>query len=653
MRDSTKDEVLFLSAELAKGEIRRLNEDAIQNCLKEALKKAIEKCIPNSTSNAPEKISAAKKAVDESLLRACAISARTSHHIRQDFGASAAADVACVVLPVYCVAGHNGENALVSLLNSLLPANVRALSCVKLKGALHPVHDRTLMRYEYVIPIQAFVTDKGALAALEKVKSSLPNNSWHTFLLGTLVKRSEVETLGRTSRKKQRDCKQGGDPCPISVLRRTDAQAMVDILHHIYHFVENPDEASFAIIRRIKKLLKLFNKAKGGNKDTVTGFHNFCVDAPLPGLSSISRKVEKMFVKGRVGLHGQWFLVFSFGSKEGFVTGFVRRLVGLVVAMIRKNLPSEVFQKALSQEVLFDLGPFAAPPSFQMLTQCSFSYYETKHLQRLQPGMETFWHNSKSPALAQRVFNYRSMLLDRMAKKWLDNGLLANFCERIEGAVPLLNSRLFTPRPTADELILRAETVELCPPPKVYQNVLRLLREASASGQWPQSSSARQLIIVETNTEGKEGETTEGAKDQGGSFSLGSMPDGKCEPHCNKLFPELFEAVFELEKSIAPGRPPSSTIAINRNAQFRPHRDSGAGAGQLQSMIVGLGDYHGGELAVEGIEHDIRYKPIEFNGWTERHWTWNYVGERYSLVWFTPSGCEHKPGLLVSQNYKK
>ena len=57
---------------------------------------------------------------------------------------------------------------------------------------------------------------------------------------------------------------------------------------------------------------------------------------------------------------------------------------------------------------------------------------------------------------------------------------------------------------------------------------------------------------------------------------------------------------------------------MNCNAQFIPHRDSGAGAGQLQGMIVGLGDYIGGELVVESELHDIRYKPIEFNGWLQR-----------------------------------
>lgn len=77
-------------------------------------------------------------------------------------------------------------------------------------------------------------------------------------------------------------------------------------------------------------------------------------------------------------------------------------------------------------------------------------------------------------------------------------------------------------------------------------------------------------------------------------------------------------------------------VAINRNAQFAPHTDSGAGRGQTTSLIVVLGVYTGGELGVEGDIHDVRYKPLEFNGWKQRHWTLPFAGERFSLVWFTP-----------------
>lgn len=53
-------------------------------------------------------------------------------------------------------------------------------------------------------------------------------------------------------------------------------------------------------------------------------------------------------------------------------------------------------------------------------------------------------------------------------------------------------------------------------------------------------------------------------------------------------------------------------------------------------MIVGLGNYGGGELFVEGDKMGIRYNPVEFDGFRLRHWTAKFSGERFSLVWFTP-----------------
>lgn len=130
------------------------------------------------------------------------------------------------------------------------------------------------------------------------------------------------------------------------------------------------------------------------------------------------------------------------------------------------------------------------------------------------------------------------------------------------------------------------------------------------------------------------------AAPHGGSFTVGSFPPPCPPPRGNTLFPELTRAAFELEALLLPDRPPSTTIAVNRHAQFRPHIDSGTGAGQSVSLIVGLGDYVEGQLVVEGEEVDIRYCPLEFNGWTQRHWTRPFKGERFSLVWFTPKGCE-------------
>ncbi|CAM9338671.1 unnamed protein product [Choristocarpus tenellus] len=265
---------------------------------------------------------------------------------------------------------------------------------------------------------------------------------------------------------------------------------------------------------------------------------------------------------------------------------------------------------------------------------------------------------------------------------------------------------LETPKPVVSEWQAEVEPCNRVSPqppirmddaPEVYRTVLCLLREADASGKWPASTSGRQMVMaptangkprrsVELRETGEEviyqnnprrggkagigkgrrrvgsavegvGKSSERKDDQvgddndtgrpGGSFTVGYFPYPAPPPQGNALFPDLVRAAFALEAALMPDRPPSSTIAINRHAQFRPHTDSGDGSGQSRSLIVGLGDYGGGELVVEGGEVDIRYQPLEFNGWTQRHWTLPFWGERYSLVWFTPRGCEDFAGAFL------
>ena len=180
--------------------------------------------------------------------------------------------------------------------------------------------------------------------------------------------------------------------------------------------------------------------------------------------------------------------------------------------------------------------------------------------------------------------------------------------------------------------------VPLAPCPPEYEEVLRLLREADASGNWPSTSRARARVL-----------SVEDAA-TGGSFSLAapgsqtatapSRQRADSAPRGNVLFGALTDAVFALERAIAPNRAPSTMVAVNRRATFQPHTDAGAGAGQSTSLIVGLGDYTGGELAIEGRPSDIRYTPVSFDGWRERHWTLPFEGERFSLVYFTPRSAE-------------
>lgn len=214
--------------------------------------------------------------------------------------------------------------------------------------------------------------------------------------------------------------------------------------------------------------------------------------------------------------------------------------------------------------------------------------------------------------------------------------------------------------------------------PAMFEKVLHHLRHIDSNGLWPSTTAKRQLVMISSTLKEEgthENEVkidgaarnlsasqrrartedsslssayafSEGDGGASGSFTIGAMPGELCiQPKANTLFPELMKAAFELELALRPNREPSSTIAVNRNAQFRPHTDSGAGAGQETSLIVGLGTYSGGELVVEGEQKDIRYKATEFNGWKQRHWTMPFRGERFSLVWFTPVGCEGVHGI--------
>lgn len=169
----------------------------------------------------------------------------------------------------------------------------------------------------------------------------------------------------------------------------------------------------------------------------------------------------------------------------------------------------------------------------------------------------------------------------------------------------------------------------LAPAPDEYVRVLELLRLADASGQWPSTSRARMRVLEVDDPL------------QGGSFSAGRTVQGVA-PRGNDLFADLVQAVFALERTLMPARPQSTMVAINRRATFKPHVDSGAGFGQSLSLIVGLGDYAGGALCVEGEPCDIRYKPLEFDGWRRLHWTLPFEGERFSLVWFTPAHKEQQ-----------
>jgi len=88
---------------------------------------------------------------------------------------------------------------------------------------------------------------------------------------------------------------------------------------------------------------------------------------------------------------------------------------------------------------------------------------------------------------------------------------------------------------------------------------------------------------------------------------------------CKKLFPEHD---FDCDM-------------INKNFKCPPHKDiNNIG----DSIIVGLGDYQGGDLVVDGVPHCVLYSPLIFNGAEKEHWVMDWIGDRYTVVL-----CKSKP----------
>lgn len=98
----------------------------------------------------------------------------------------------------------------------------------------------------------------------------------------------------------------------------------------------------------------------------------------------------------------------------------------------------------------------------------------------------------------------------------------------------------------------------------------------------------------------------------------------------NSKYPEIYEQLKKLINKIDPNFE-YDCITLNHNFRCIPHYDK---HNKSASLIVSFGDFEGGELVVEGEEFDIKNNPLIFNGSVSRHWTLEFIGDRYSVIFF-------------------
>lgn len=104
----------------------------------------------------------------------------------------------------------------------------------------------------------------------------------------------------------------------------------------------------------------------------------------------------------------------------------------------------------------------------------------------------------------------------------------------------------------------------------------------------------------------------------------------------NEKHPELWKALVKYAEATLPPDFIWHTITLNHNVKAKKHID---GLNVGDSFIVGFGDYEGGKLRtysdeVEYEAHDIKNRPMKFNGALIAHETEEFTGERYTLIFY-------------------
>ena len=98
------------------------------------------------------------------------------------------------------------------------------------------------------------------------------------------------------------------------------------------------------------------------------------------------------------------------------------------------------------------------------------------------------------------------------------------------------------------------------------------------------------------------------------------------------LNPELHNMLMQFGEKYVKSFISFTSIQVNVNYPCKPHKDLGNIG---DSYIVAFGEYRGGELCIEDAPYNIHLRGLIFNGSEKLHWTREWSGDRYSIVYST------------------
>ena len=132
------------------------------------------------------------------------------------------------------------------------------------------------------------------------------------------------------------------------------------------------------------------------------------------------------------------------------------------------------------------------------------------------------------------------------------------------------------------------------------------------------------------------------------NFGFGRTRRGFKQFVNNKKHPELLKAIVKYGNQVVPKGFFYNGITMNHLVKAKKHID---GFNVGNSVIVGFGDYEGGDVLVyepngkNPKQKDVKDKPLLFNGSIYPHKTTPFKGDRYTLIFFRQGDNEKVEGV--------
>lgn len=147
-----------------------------------------------------------------------------------------------------------------------------------------------------------------------------------------------------------------------------------------------------------------------------------------------------------------------------------------------------------------------------------------------------------------------------------------------------------------------------------------------------------------------------GAEGRTMTFGFGDNRHGWNFFKTNEAYPEAYKALIAFGNEVVPKGWDYQTITVNHLVKAKKHVDKkNVGA----SVIVGIGDYTGGDLRVWTPENtnpkdwNIHDKPTMFNGGIRPHETQSFKGNRYTFVFYRQKRRPERKNVGVGSGHAK